>query len=52
MEKNARLRKVIIAVRLTEAEHAALKSMADKDNRSISAMVRSLVIEALKQSDA
>jgi hypothetical protein len=52
MEKNAPLRNVVIAVRLTAAEHAALKSMAAKDNRSISAMVRSLVIEALKHADA
>jgi hypothetical protein len=52
MEKNLRLRKVIIAVRLTEAEHEALKSMAAKDNRSISALVRMLVIEGLKQSNA
>jgi hypothetical protein len=52
MEKNASLRNVVIAVRLTAAEHAALKSMAAKDNRSISASVRMLVIEALKQSNA
>jgi hypothetical protein len=52
MEKNARLRNVVIAVRLTAAEHAALKSMAFKQHRSTSTLVRMLIIEALEQSNA